>query len=182
MRITRLERRHQGALTRFLRDFAAAGETVIPAWFADPAWSFDTTVETLDAWSRGEQLDAGWVPSTTYFVEDEGEGEGEGELLGVANLRHRLTESLERFGGHVGYSVRPSARGRGCATLLLQHAESLAASLGIRRLLLTCGEDNVASRRVIDERGGVLVDTSFYEPEGAMTCRYWIDLPPLPRG
>ena len=41
------------------------------------------------------------------------------EYLGSIALRHELNDFLRAYGGHVGYGVRPSARGRGLASAYL---------------------------------------------------------------
>ena len=79
-----------------------------------------------------------------------------GEYLGRINIRHRLNEGLLVRGGHIGYEVRPSARGRGHATAMLAAALPLAAALGIDPAHVDCDADNVASRRVIEKNGGRL--------------------------
>ena len=109
------------------------------------------------------------MPGTTTFLVEEG------ELLGVVNLRHRLTNALLEYGGHVGYSVRPSARGRGCATRLLQGAVRQAQAMGIDRVLVTCAPSNTASLRVIDKCGGVFEDERRAWDDGEKVRRYWID-------
>ena len=144
---------HETAPREFIADFVAAGETRIPAYFADPDWTHGEIVQRFEAWSQGEDLDDGWVPSTTRFLIDEG------RILGVVNLRHRLNDSLRRVGGHVGFAVRPSGRNRGYGARLLEAVESLAREMGIERLLVTCDEENAASRRVIEKCGGLLSDT-----------------------
>jgi len=169
MPIVPLRAEHERAVRAFLADFERVGEDEVPAYFGDPAWTFPEVVSRLDAWSRGEQVPDGWVPCTTSFLVDGG------EILGVVNLRHHLTESLLQLGGHVGYSVRPSARGRGHATRLLEAAMGQARELGIDRLLVTCDEDNPASIRVIEKCGGVLQDGIGREA-GGTTLRYWIAL------
>ncbi|HOF88327.1 MAG TPA: GNAT family N-acetyltransferase [Armatimonadota bacterium] len=99
-----------------------------------------------------------------------------GQVVGVLKLRHRLTPNLEHYGGHIGYAVRPSARGRGVATRMLGLALQKARALGLRRVLLTCNLDNHASARVIVKNGGVR-DTDGTHPEtGPPHARYWIDL------
>ena len=60
------------------------------------------------------------------------------------------------FGGHIGYHVVPRHRGRGHATQMLAQAKPACQALGLTELLITCGEDNIGSRRVIEANGGVL--------------------------
>jgi len=170
MELVRLRLDHQTALREFLDEFAHAGEPETPAFLVDRNLPHARIVELLDAWSRGEQLEEDWVPSTTWFLAEAG------RLLGVANLRHRLTPSLRRFGGHVGYSVRPSERGNGYATLLLEEVKRRAQDMGLSRLLVTCAPANEASARVIAKCGGRYEDVSFYAPAGHSVCRYWISL------
>lgn len=171
MEIVQLGLEHEAALRDFLADFAEVGELGIPAYFADPEWSHAEIVETLARQSRGEGLEEGRVSGTTLFLVHEG------RILGVANLRHRLTEHLRRFGGHVGFSVRPAERCRGHATRLLEGVkEYVRGNLEIDRLLVTCDPENVASARVIEKCGGVFKDETFNEPVERSVRRYWIPL------
>ncbi len=172
MELAQLRLEHETALCEFLADFAAADETDIPAYFADPTWSHAEIVEAFARQSRGEGLAEGWVPGSTLFLVHEG------HILGVANLRHRLTDHLTRFGGHVGFSVRPSERCKGYAACLLDLVKEyvLRSELGIDRLLVTCHSASAASARVIEKCGGILEDESYYEPEKHSVRRYWIPL------
>ena len=79
------------------------------------------------------------------------------------------------FGGHIGYGIKPSARGRGLATKQLALALEKAKSLGIERALITCDRTNVASKQVILRNGGV-PDTPFIETDGTVVERFWIEL------
>jgi predicted acetyltransferase len=93
-----------------------------------------------------------------------------GEVLGSIALRHELNPFLLEAGGHIGYSVRPSARRRGLATYAL--GEVLKRAEGIDRVLITCNVDNEPSRRTIEHFGGVqedIRDTSI-----GRIRRYWI--------
>jgi predicted acetyltransferase len=60
--------------------------------------------------------------------------------------------------GHIGYAVVPWKAGRGYAKhalkLILEHARAE----GLRYVEITTDPDNVASRRVIEVNGGVLVE------------------------
>ena len=96
--------------------------------------------------------------------------------LGAITLRHELNDFLLRAGGHIGYGIRPSARGRGLATWALRSVLVRASALGLRTVLVTCGDSNLASARVIEKAGGVLEDVR--DTELGRTRRYWITLLP----
>ena len=103
------------------------------------------------------------VPCTYLWVVEGG------TFLGSLAIRHELTDFLLNEGGHIGYSVKPSARRRGHAAKALAHALPIARELGITRVLLTCDEDNFASRATIEKNGGA------YEDSRNGKRRYWID-------
>ena len=96
-----------------------------------------------------------------WFVAD-------GEWLGRLAIRHRLTPPLLELGGHIGYVVRPSARRKGYATQMLTQSLPWAAHLGIDTALVTCDNDNYASRRVIESAGGE------FEDERHGKLRFWV--------
>jgi predicted acetyltransferase len=102
---------------------------------------------------------AGWVTGTyLWMVDDHGDGDSWATVVGRISLRHALTPWLLEVGGHIGYAVRPSARRRGHATAALALMLVVAADRGIDPALVTCDDDNVASRKVIEANGGVLED------------------------
>lgn len=96
-------------------------------------------------------------------------------FVGSFRLRTWLSANTELNGGHIGYTIRPSLRGRGAATRGLALAiERARAAHGLGRLLLTCAPDNPASRRVIKKNGGRYHDT-VDAPHGiGPTMRFWV--------
>lgn len=116
------------------------------------------------------ELPDGWVHCTSRWILD---AEND-EMLGFLAVRHRLTPFLLEQGGHIGYSVRPSARRQGVATAALELGLELARTAGIDPVLITCDEDNTGSRRTIERAGGTLEDIR----EGKR--RYWIGDGPRP--
>lgn len=103
--------------------------------------------------------------------------ESDGRLVGMIQVRHRLNEYLEQFGGHIGYSVRPSERRKGYAREQLRLALTFCKeTLGLDRVLITCQPHNEGSRRTILSAGGVYENT-LHEPDRDVDLqRYWVAL------
>jgi len=121
---------------------------------------------------QGRNLPEGWVPAHTFWLVRNAR-----TLIGLVDLRHALTPSLEREGGHIGYSVRPTEQRKGYATRMLSMTLEKARQLGLRRVLITCDKKNVASARVIQKCGGVLEnEIPSCLPGRETTQRYWINL------
>ena len=111
----------------------------------------------------------GWVPCTTlWWVEDE-------EFLARVTIRHELVGSLLTLGGHIGYWVRPSARRRHIGTRAFLACLPYAHELGIDPVLVTCDEDNLGSRRIIEAGGGR------FENVIGIKRRYWVSTGPRSR-
>lgn len=94
--------------------------------------------------------------------------EPDAEILGFLAIRHRLNQYLFDQGGHIGYSVRPSARRQGIASAALELGLREAQRLGIAPVLITCDVDNTASRRTIENAGGRL------ENQVGDKLRFWV--------
>ncbi|MBB5778283.1 GNAT family N-acetyltransferase [Nonomuraea jabiensis] len=135
----------------------------------DSSEGFASWVERLRRQSdRSLPVGEGRVHATHWWIAD-----GE-TYLGAIDLRHYLNAFLLEGGGHIGYSIRPSARRRGLATWALGAVLLKAPALGLDRVLLTCDDGNVASARTIESNGGVLEDVR--STEIGVKRRYWIPL------
>lgn len=111
---------------------------------------------------------AGMVPASRFWLIIDGGG-----YIGDVDIRHCLNESLKRFGGHIGYKIRPSFRQRGCGALICKLGIEQARLLGIGDILITCDDDNIGSYKIIEANGGVLRDR-IDNGRGVLTRRYWI--------
>jgi len=158
-----------GSRDKFLemaQDFKRAGESR----FQDEAADFDAYLEQLEMYRTGDDLPDGDVASTTFFLLD-----GE-KLVGRSSLRHELSESLAVFGGHLGYTVRPSERRKGYGSLILRLTVEKARARGLTKVFVTCDTDNTASAKIIEKNGGKLAGQIFYEVTGKLVSQYWIEL------
>ena len=79
-----------------------------------------------------------------------------------------LNDFYLELGGHIGYGIRPSERGKGYGKQQL--ALFFWPKIKHFSIPITCDMDNAASRAVILANGGVLEDIR----EGRE--RYWIEL------
>ena len=101
-----------------------------------------------------------------------------GTFVGELSFRHRLNDWLRASGGHIGYGIRPSARGRGFGRAILRLALVEARALGLPRVLVTAHAENTPSRRIIEANGGTLENIVPEIFTGEALCRYWIELEP----
>lgn len=102
-----------------------------------------------------------------------------GAEVGGINLRAASTPHIERYAGHVGYSVLPEHRGHRYAARSLPLLVPLARQLNIGTLWITCDPDNAASRRTAELAGAEFVeivdvpaDCIIYQSGHRRKCRY----------
>ena len=128
-------------------------------------FDYEEWLETNLNKEMGIGLPENRVPSIQFVLFDES-----GHALGFLNLRLRLNEGLLNYAGHIGYSIRPSERGKGYAKEALHQGLQVAKEKNIPRALVTCSTENPASRAVILANGGQFEDVR----NG--TERYWIEV------
>ena len=92
------------------------------------------------------------------------------QVQGGIVLRH----AADANAGHVGYGVRPSARGRGLASWALGQALVVARGRGMTQVEIVCESGNAASSAVIERNGGHQVRSP--RDSAAQVHRYRIDL------
>ncbi len=150
--------------------------------------SFDGTntlkTDDIDTWLKrcndhrhGFNLPEGFVPATQYVCIRKADD----KLVGMLQIRHKLNDFLLNFGGHIGDSIAVDERGKGYGKQILRLGLQKCKNMGMKKVLITCKDDNVASRKCILACGGKFEDKrQLSDPQnkdnGVVLERYWIQL------
>ena len=164
--LVRVTRDNSNGLADMAREFGDAGDHRMKLALDDP----DAFFAHLERFESGTNLPPDRVRQTQFWLRS-----GD-RLIGASRLRHRLIPFLERDGGHVAYEIRPSERRKGFGSEILRLTLQEAASVGIRRVLLTAAPANLGSIGVILNNGGRFEDTSVSPESGERFNRYWIEI------
>ena len=90
------------------------------------------------------------VPARTYFLVRQSDN----RIVGMINIRLALNEKLRNYGGNIGYSIRPTERGKGYNKINLYLGLKVCNEYGIENVLLDADLDNPASWRTMEALGG----------------------------
>ena len=96
----------------------------------------------------------------------------DGEFCGSIGLRwqHGTSVLPAHVLGHVGYAIVPWKQRRGYATEALRQLLPEARAEGLEYIEITTDPDNLASRRVVERNGGMLVE-QFTRPGAKSSAR-----------
>lgn len=136
--------------------------------------NYDDYSAWLDLRARLEDpvlVPAGKVPSSAYLAVRAADN----RVIGMIDLRHHIDHPiLGLWGGHIGYTVRPSERGKGYAKEMLRLNLKNARDRGLEKVMITCSPNNPASERTILANGGMFEKD--IDVDGETVRRYWIML------
>jgi tagatose 1,6-diphosphate aldolase len=148
--------------------------------FHDPGELVDRDLELVLVEKRPGDPSIGYVPAYRFKMKRAGR---DGEELGSIELRVGNTERLVKYGGHIGYGVRPEHRGNRYAARACRLLLPLARSHDMQTLWITCNPDNIASRKTCELVGARLVEivdlpegSDMYQEGERKKCRYRLDL------
>ena len=99
------------------------------------------------------------VPSETFFLIRENDN----KIIGMIDIRLALNDFLKKYGGNIGYSIRPTERRKGYNKINLYLALKFCQEKGLKEVLLDCDYDNLGSANTIISLGGILVKEGINE-------------------
>lgn len=104
---------------------------------------------------------------------------GTKKRMGIIGLRIILNDRLKKYGGNLNYEVEKEFRGNRYAARCCQLLFALARKHKLKKLLITCGPNNIGSKKTCEILGGKLIDIINVEIEPGIfrdTCRYEIQI------
>ena len=119
-------------------------------------------------WNRTECTPE-WVTGEVYFAMIDN------MIVGTIAIRHYLNKILLNSGGHIGYGIRPTERHKGYGKQMLALALEKCREIGLKRVLVTCDKENIASTKTAMSMGAVF-ENEYLDENGDAVSRFWIDL------
>ena len=112
------------------------------------------------------------VPGKTFLLIRKNDN----KIVGTINIRWNLSEKMLKFGGHIGYGIRPTERRKGYNKIQLYLVLLEAQKLNLDKVMLDCSVDNLGSDKTIKALGGILERCELDEADNTMTNVYWINV------
>ena len=163
-------------ILNFLHEFATYRSDLNGAGALDKIFEGYTFEEALNRCLKMENEEyarsVDRCPSKTFLLIRDNDN----KIVGCINLRWNLTEKVLKFGGHIGYSIRPTERRKGYNKINLYLALKEAKKVGLDRVMLDCSVNNIASDNTIKALGGVLERCEIDPWDNELTNVYWIDV------
>ena len=93
------------------------------------------------------------------------------KMVGMVDIRLHLPKEWYSA-GHIGYSIRPTERRKGYATMALKEALVIENELDITPVIITCLKSNEASRKVILNNGGIFIEEIIEDGEENLVFKF----------
>lgn len=163
-------------IIEFLDEFVKYESDINGSGSLDKIYDGYTFEEVLDMCLRLEDEEyaksVGKCPGKTFLLVREDDN----KIVGTINLRWNLTDAMLKFGGHIGYGIRPTERRKGYNKINLYMVLKVAKKIGLDRVMLDCNVNNIGSDNTIKSLGGVLERTEVDPSDNKLTNVYWIDV------
>lgn len=98
--------------------------------------------------------------------------------IGKLQLRHTPSRSEfvpEGFENHIYYEIQSEFRMKGYGKQILKLGLDEARKIGLKKVILSCNDTNIASQKIIESNGGMLIDKK-ENTKGELIRKYEIKL------
>ena len=170
MRLLRFDEIDELDYLIYIKEWEDSGEKIVTMASARAEISFDDFLKRMRERETDKVREKGLVPATLYFLVDE-----KNKICGALDIRHELNEYLEKFGGHIGYGIAPSERKKGYGKIQLKLGLEKAKKIGLKKVLITCDDNNIGSAKTIEACGGIYNDT-LADAEANRIKRYFVEV------
>jgi predicted acetyltransferase len=116
---------------------------------------------------------SGRLPTSEYKLFDDG------KLVGKIQVRHKPSHGVgipENMASHIYYEILPEYRSKGYGKQVLALGLVEARKIGLNEVSVTCMEDNIGSKKIIEANRGVYIEDSMIPEEGKKMLKYRIVL------
>lgn len=163
---------YEKEIQAFRQEFLTAGGSMDGCGSLRRTDNIQDWLNQVELLKKAETTPPDLVPMTQYIYVRESDR----KVVGVIQIRHYFNAYLEKYAGHIGYSVCPSERKKGYATQMLKSVLPECKALGIYKVLISCLQQNEGSRRTIIKNGGKYESTVYLPERDVYLERYWICL------
>lgn len=111
-------------------------------------------------------------PSKTFLLIRKNDN----KIVGSLNIRLSLNERLLKLGGHIGYGIRPSERGKGYSKINLYLGLIEAKKFNLDKVMINTEVNNIQSNKTLVSLGGDLVRTEIDTSNNILNNVYWFDV------
>lgn len=172
--IPSLERKNE--IIEYLDEFVKYGSDINGSGSLDKIYYGYTFEEALDRCLKMEDEEyaksVGRCQGRTFLLIRENDN----KIVGTINVRWNLNEAMLRFGGHIGYGIRPTERRKGYNKINLYLGMLEAKKVGLEKVMLDCDVNNLGSDKTLKALGGKLERTEVDPSDGILTNVYWFNV------
>lgn len=158
--LIRPKREYAGQIIEYRQEFLDAGDSMDGTGPLRRTPNPEEYIRICAQYEDPLKVPAHLVPATQFFFLRKSDN----KLVGMIQVRHRFNDYLEKYAGHIGYSVRPSERRKGYAKEMLRMTLPFCREIGIDKVLITCIDGNIGSEKTILANGGIY-EYTIHEPD-----------------